>query len=271
MEKLDLKFVLFLLLLNVNCLYSHSDYELGYKEYMNDNYEKSLEFFNKSIKNKKELAKSYMYRGAANIFLNRLSDTKRDLDTSFKLDSINGKIYFYFGKLYLVEKKYDSAIENYTIAIKKDSLNSGAYIERSGAKCMLGDYSGALNDSDIAMSIDSTNHINYTNRGYIKLKLKKYDDAIKDFDISLKIKPSQKGYANKGIASLNLNMFYAGINNFTKSLEFSPNDPEILYLRGYCYEQLGILDKACEDYNKSNSISFSDSAEKGLLRISCKK
>lgn len=268
-SKKNIKF--FFTLLFINSLFSQTSFEVGYLEYKRNNYREAISLFDKSIASKQQLVKSYMFRGAANIFLNNLKDSKIDLDKSFELDSLNGNIYLYYGKYYLAIKEYKLALKSYNVAILKKSNLASAYGERSGAKCMLEDYYGAIEDADKAISIDSTQQVFYTNRGYAKIKLKDYEEAIKDFDFSLKIKPNQKDYANKGIAFSLLKMEYSAIENYTKALDFNPNDPEILYLRGYMYEILRMFTNACEDYFKSISIINNKSASEGLLRINCEK
>lgn len=250
--------------------YCQSRFDSGYKEYMYGDLNKAVIILSNCIEDGEELANAYMYRGAAYIFLNKIESAEIDLNSSIKIDSLSEKIHFYFGKLHMVKGNYSLAIKKYSDAISINSLYASAYGERSGAKCMLEQFEEAIDDADLAISIDSTNQIFYTNRGYANVKLKNFETAIKDFDLSIKLEPNQKAYANKGLAYLYLNKHSLAVENFSKSLDFNPNDAEILFYRGTSYENLGIIDKACEDYKKSNSISNNKMCYESLLRLNCK-
>ena len=265
MKKILLPLLCFLISYNSFC---QSIYQDAYKEYMYGDLSKSIELFSKSIKNNEEVTKAYMYRGAANIFMDNFVDAKKDLDVSYKMDSLNCNIYFYYGKLYMFIREYVTALNYYNEAIKKNIKYDAAYNERSANKCMLGDYEGAIIDADFAININSSKEVYFTNRGYAKLKLNKYNEAIKDFDNSLKLQVNQKAYANRGLANSLLGFHLKAVDDYSKSLSINLNDKETYYLRGLSYEALNIKNKACEDYYKSYGLKYY-LAEECLKRLNC--
>lgn len=244
-------------------------FEIGYEKYNNGEFKQAKDAFDKAIENKQDLAKSYMYRGGMNIFFKDMKSAKEDLDTSFKLDSANENIFYWFGKYYFAMKDYNTAIGNFDIAISKNKKYASAYCARGVTKCTQGDFNNGMNDMDEAIRTDPNDEKLYSRRGYSKILLKQYTEAITDLNISLKIKPSQNAFANKGLAYLNLKLFALAILNFTKSLDLNPNDPEILFYRGQTYEYLGDIEKACEDYNKSNSLIKNEASTNRLKNIKC--
>lgn len=264
------KIVVILLLLNTSNFYSQNYFELGSKEFDNSNYLKALDLFTSSIENKTDIAKSYLYRGATNLFLNKVENAKTDLDESFKLDKSDAKLFYYFGKYYFLIKDYKSSIDNYDIAISKDSKYALAYSARGAIKCLSGNCETGMKDLDDAIRLEPKNYLLYITKGYTKLKLGKYEESVTDFETSLKIKPSQKANANMGVAYLNLKMFSLAIVYFTKSLDFNANDPEILFYRGQTYDYLGDYENACSDYSKSNSLVTNEASLTALKRLKCK-
>lgn len=247
---------------------SISIYETASKEYFQGDLNKAIALFTKSIENGEEIAKSYMYRGAAESFLNNFTDALADLNSSFKLDSLNDKIYYYYGKLYLFQGEYNTAIRYYSIAILKNPKYPAAYDERAVANSLLGDFEAAINDENTAIGIDSANQLYYTDRGFAKLKLGKYEAAIKDFDISLKLQVNQKAYADRGYAYSLIGLHLKAIEDYTKSLEINSQDGEVYYYRGISYSAIGRKNEACNDLSKSKKLGYTQSEEL-LTKLGC--
>jgi tetratricopeptide (TPR) repeat protein len=252
--------LIFLICLIANFSFSQTYFEEGKKEYYASNYSRSIELLTKAILNDQEIAKSLMYRGAVKIFLNQLDDALTDLESSKQIDSSFPRLYFYFGKLYLIRGEYDLAITNYSKAIAGDLRDAAAYNERSNAKALKNDLNGALIDANVAISIDSTKENFYTDRGYTKVLLKQYKAAIKDFNTSLRMEPNPKAYADRGIAYSMMNQHQKAIEDYTKALEFNQEDAEILYYRGISYKALAKKAAACTDLKKSNEAGYPKSA-----------
>jgi tetratricopeptide (TPR) repeat protein len=258
--------IILLLCLIANFSFSQNYFEEGKKEYYASNNSKAIELLTKAILNDQEIAKSLMYRGAAKIFLDQYDDAFADLESSKQIDSSYPRLYFYFGKLYLINGDFDLAIANYSKTIAADPRDAAAYNERSNAKALKNDLNAALIDANVAISIDSTKENFYTDRGYTKVLLKQYTAAIKDFNTSLKMEPNPKAYADKGIAYSMMNQHQKAIEEYTKALEFNQADAEILYYRGISYKALAKRTEACADLKKSNELGYpkSDAALKEL-------
>ncbi len=113
---------------------SGQTYDEALKEYLYGDLNKSINLFTNLIETKQEVSKSYMYRGAANSFLANFNEAKRDLDSSFILDSSN-------------------------LAILRNAKDAAAYDQRAVVKSFLGDLKGAIKDGDTAIALDSTDKI----------------------------------------------------------------------------------------------------------------
>jgi tetratricopeptide (TPR) repeat protein len=255
--KKTLKYLPLIILISISKFcYSQSYFEAAYNEYFNGDISKSIPLFTKSIKNSQEVAKSYMYRGAAKSFLKMYDDALLDLDSSKALDSTNTKLNYYYGKLYLFKGDNSIAIQYYSNAILQNPKDPFAYDERAVAKALLNDFNGAIADENIAIYIDSTKEYFYSDRGFARLKLKEYNEAIKDFNASLKLEPNQKAYANRGLVFSLLNQHQKAIDDYTKSLAINPNDAEVYYYRGISYKAIKKNIEACGDFKKSNELGY---------------
>lgn len=248
--------------------YGQNYFEEGSKEYFSLNFSRAIELFTKAILNDQEIAKSLMYRGAAKVFLNMPDDALNDLNLSKEVDSNYYKLYYYFGKLYLRNGRYDLAMNNYNKAIALNSNDAASYNERANVKILKSDYTGAINDANKSILIDSTKEYFYSDRGFARLKLKQYADAIKDFTKSLHLEPNQKAFANRGYAYSLINQHKNAVEDYTKSLSINPNDGEIYYYRAKSLVTLGKKNEACEDLKKSGELGYTQS-DKALKEMKC--
>lgn len=247
-------FILFLCVCNNICYGQINFYESACKEYFYGDLNKSIELFTKSIESKQEIANSYMYRGSAKSFLGNFSEALSDMDSSFFIDSLNKKINYYYGKVYLLKKDYKTAIQYTSKALLDNPKDASIYDQRAIANIELGNFITAINDENVAIEISPTKQMYYTNRGFAKLKQKQYDEAIKDFSSSIDLEPNQKAYADRGLAYSLLNQHQKAITDYTKSLEINPEDAEVLYYRGISYEAMKKKLEACNDLNKSKKL-----------------
>jgi len=248
-----LKVVTLLCILTTHLSNGQSNYKLGYQEFQNGKYEKAITHLTTSINDNENLLYSYLYRGMANLYSEKVAQCKLDLDKAFEIDPSSADVNAFYGKYYSAINDFSRALTYFDIAIREDPKNYILYSDRAGAKCMLGFYQGGLEDADIAIKF--TPEFNaYTNRGYIKMRTEKYTEAIEDFNKSLELKESHKAYGNRGSAYFLLGKFDLAINDFNKALTFNVNDPLVLYFLGKTYDAMGKVEKACENYLKSKSL-----------------
>ena len=86
-------------------------FDAASKEYFSGDLNKSIELFSKSINANQHPANSFMLRGAAKSFLGKFDEALNDLNHSFLLDSTNAKIYYYYGKFYILKKEFYEALK----------------------------------------------------------------------------------------------------------------------------------------------------------------
>ncbi|THU38046.1 tetratricopeptide repeat protein [Niastella caeni] len=247
--------------------YSQNYYEEANKAFSSFEFNKAVELFSKSIENKEELAKSYLFRGAAKIFLRQTDEALKDLDQSKQLDPSNVILDYYYGKLYYLKRDAKLAIEYFNKVISK-APDAAAYSERAEAKFQLKDFKGCITDQDAAIIMDSTREYSYALRGFAKVKLKKYEEAVIDLNTSLRLKPNKNAYTWRGIVWSFTNKHENAIDDYSKALAFDPKNAEVYCYRGIAYSYAGKKAEACADLKKSYELGFAD-AEVFIKNTKC--
>lgn len=232
------------------------EYAEGKSEYFNGDVQKAIVLFTRAIEDKDSIAASYMMRGAAKGKTGDLSGAIKDLDSSKSRDSGNYKLFFYYGRVYLLNNDPNSALRFYYIAAQKNPRDADTYDDLAMSKIELSDLAGGIADEDTAIAIDPQNIDYYTNRGFAKMQLGQYNAAIADFNTSIGRRPSQKALANRGYAFLQTGSYQAAIDDFTKELDIYPKDYMVFYYRGLAYEKLGQKDQACADFKSSVDLGY---------------
>ena len=130
-----------------NSTMSVEDYwKRGFEKYELEDYEGSIEDFNKAIEIDPNIAFFYYARGSAK---NKLYDYEGSIEDFNKAIEINSDLrdaYNYRGYAKNQLEDHYGAIEDYTKAIELDPAYEAAYIGRGNAKEMLGDVIGTCKD-----------------------------------------------------------------------------------------------------------------------------
>ena len=99
-----------------------------------------------------------------------------------------------------------------------------------------------------------------------------YNKAIQLYTDIIQINPKNKdAYFNLGyIHHEYLKVYHEAIKHYTKAIEVDPNFSQAYYNRGMCYEYLGNVPAAKDDYTKALELRHNDypPAKEGLERVS---
>lgn len=151
----------------ISVSFAQTDFEIANKEYDENNFVRAILYFSKSIDNKQDVQKSYLYRGMSNLFMENVERAKKDLDAAFEMDSTEVKVYVFYAKYYMATNQFSEALKNFDIALKMDPKQYDIYDERAGVKSYLKMYESALKDSEIAVK-NAPNYKSYLNSGFFK-------------------------------------------------------------------------------------------------------
>jgi len=254
---LKIQFLCLLLMLFVGCsCYSQSSFEKGYSFYKKNDYQSAITFFTEAIINNQDQAKSYMLRGAAKAYAKDLFNALSDLDSSKLLDSTNYKLYYHYGRAYLLSGFSDQALNFFLKANSMNSLDSDVHNNLGIIYTKNGDFDKSITEETIAISIDSTKADYFANRGWAKFQLKQFDIALSDFNKALVIKPNETIRANRGMCYFEMREFRSAINDFTQVINASPNSRDIIYQRGLAFKKINEKTSACADLAKSLELGL---------------
>ena len=155
---------------------------------------------------KKELARTYVYRGDARYWKKDESgDAITDYTNAIELDPEYAEAYNYRGIVYLSNGDVDNAITDYTEAIELYQEFTDAYKDRAIAYLGSNDFYSAITDYTKAIQLDPDDTNIYNYRGLAYFENSEVDKAIDDFNRAIQLMPDDpNAYYNRGIAGLSL-------------------------------------------------------------------
>ncbi len=107
------------------------------------------------------------------------------------------------GQNFLIDSKYQDAIEVLNILLRVDSTATEGYFLRGIAKYNLDDLLGAEQDFTLAIRQNPVFTTAYQYRAITRSRLGNYDDALKDFQEAIDLRPDRPGpYYSRGVTFL---------------------------------------------------------------------
>ena len=182
---------------------------------------------------KKELARTYVYRGDARYWKKDDSGNAiTDYTRAIELDHEYAEAYNYRGFAYLTNGDIDKAIADYTKAIDIDQELTEAYKDRAATYLGNSDFDNAIKDYTKAIQLDPDDTNIYNYRGLAYFENNEVGKAIDDFNRAIQLMPDDpNAYYNRGIVGLSLqnweeakaNLTTAADNQLDIATEFQQN------------------------------------------------
>ena len=148
------------------------------------------------------------------------------MQTVIELEPENFDAYIELGNLF-EEKHNKLAFQYYDAALRIKPTDIFALYDRSNAYQEMGDYNKAIEGYYDILKIDSNYADAHYNLGYIHLvTLKVYDQAIKHFTDAIRSKPDYfEAWYNRGLCYENLGNIAAARENYEQALKLKPGLP----------------------------------------------
>ena len=153
-----------------------------------EDYEKAINFFNKSIDIKSNFADAYNNRGIALYKLKMYHESIEDFNRAIELKDNYFDAHLNKGISLRNLKKYDEAIQSYQNCIKLKSHDAKIYNNLANVFVELGNYDKALKSFNKAIHLNKEYAEAYFGRGKLFSINKHPKLAIKDFENTIKIK-----------------------------------------------------------------------------------
>ena len=188
---------------------------------------------------------------------------------------LNKAYFFYVGQNFLIDSKYQDAIEVLNILLRVDSTATEGYFLRGIAKYNLDDLLGAEQDFTLAIRQNPVFTTAYQYRAITRSRLGNYDDALKDFQEAIDLRPDRPGpYYSRGVTFLLSQQFEKAIADFTTFIRYDNKVSDAYLNRGTSYLYMKDTTRALEDYNQGIRTNYYDPNgynRRGSLYLSQKK
>lgn len=206
-------------------------YDLGAAAYMNQDYQKAVNYFSDAIAKDATMAKAYNNRGVASFALGQYDKAGADFSAAAGLGGQSAAASLFNRALaYQAQNEFDRALADYDRVIGLDPSQTAARNNKADIFITLRRYDEALVELDAAIRLNSGDPDLYYNRALVREKLGNYPQAMEDYDRAAKLRSNfGQAYRNRGVLRLRLQMAREGCADLSLACQF-----------GYC----GHLEKA---------------------------
>ncbi len=163
--------------------------------------------------------------------------------------------YRYRGDAYLLQKKYQSALNDLDEAVRLDSGSAKNFDSRASIHSKLGNRKQMYADINMAIQLDPTSATRYNNRGVLYASDSKPDKAIADYTQSIRLNPKKAIYfKNRGMSYKKKDDFKSAIKDFDSAVKLLPAYSSAIAERGDCQLELKNYEAALQDYQAALKI-----------------
>ncbi len=122
-------------------------------KFVSDEYEESIELFQKVLELDPGCAKAHQAIAIANVRLERLEKALESIDKAIDDEPENPRFHYHRGAILFQDKKYDEAIESLSRAIELDPTYAAAYTLRSTVFEAIGEEEASGADLNFALNL----------------------------------------------------------------------------------------------------------------------
>ena len=163
--------------------------------------------------------------------------------------------YLAKGEMYHKTGRAQKALKYLNKAIAEDPANAQAYLSRGSLFYSVGEYDNAIADFNVVLEADKNVPELYAALGAAYAAKGEYKEGRDALLKSLELYPNNVAALNSlGGIYYSTENYNAAIEQYGKALDIRAV-PEIFYMRGLCYEKLGMQDKADADFAKADFLA----------------
>jgi tetratricopeptide (TPR) repeat protein len=227
-------------------------FQSGIVQLQQGNYRDAIDYFIRSIQQRRDLSASYSNLCLARIHLHDYLNAWQDCTRSLQAKS-HYLAYFHRGLAFYRLGDYEQAIADYNQTILLNPTYYQAYYNRGLVYSAQKDYLTAIADFNQSLrQITDLNPISlssiYTDRGASYLALGNFNAAKADFDKALHLdKARSSAYYHRARIYRQWEYFSEAIEDFTRTLAIDPSSADAYIQRGLIWYRLGYFRAAFED------------------------
>ena len=212
-------------------------YYMGVCNTIKNNFEKAIEFFDRSIESDPEYAKAYNGKG---IVYKRLLNYEKAVDyykKAISIDCYYPNPYNNLGNIYKTKNQFNKALDSYKKAIEIDPYFHQSYTGIANLLLENRKYQEAKKYYIKARNIYSRNPEIYNGLGIICLKNGDFNDALELFTHSLSLNDSQfSAFYNLGCTYKALRDYDNAAKNFYTAIQIDQKEIKVLENLSYVLE-----------------------------------
>jgi len=226
-------------------------------------------FFTEVISHYPNYELAYINRGT--LYLNRQQNNEAIADFSRAI-SLKDKYeipYYNRALAYYNLGDISRSYEDCNSTIKRNPIFFDAWYMRGFIKNKWGNYPGALADYNQTIRLKPDHKLAWYNRGNTKKNMLDYKGALEDYKMTLNLDSGfTMAYNAIGVTLYFLEDFQASIPYYNVAIKKNPGEGNYFFNRGLSELKLKLTEEACNDFNASWGLGYSDS--KNLLDQNCK-
>jgi len=175
-----------------------------------------------------------------------------DFSKSIELNPNEASVYIRRGVAYQAKGEYGQAIAHFTKAIEIDPDNDLAYRNRAVAYLDMRENEKAIFDLNKAIDLKD-DYQNTYERGWLFACMNEHDKALADFTELIKMNPNKfDSYYSRGWAYAEKGDYARAIADFTELIKMNNDSSEAYYSRGKAYLSAGKYNnKAVADFSRA--------------------
>jgi len=215
-------------------------------EEINEIISEADEIINSHNSNSDILSKAYIKKAQCLQKQGKFEESKERIEIALQLSpEMPEAMLLLANVLYLVEKRYDVAMDyiNKSIECLPDYANG--FLVRGNIYMSIGEFDKAFSDYNHAIILKPDYADAFVNRGGIYLYKDEFDKAIADYNTANQLEPNHAlAYLNRGIAYVNRGEIDIAITNFIKAIQLQSDIIYTINGFGVTYGKEGKYDRA---------------------------
>ena len=235
----------------------NKEYKVTTPEAKQEEYEKSIEHFNKAIALKPDYAKAYNNRGVVYVNKSEFESAIKDFDKAIAFNPNFAEAYRSRGNAYRNKGKFENAIKDYNKAIALNLDYAEVHNNRGIAYGKMGNLENAIQDFDKAIAFNPNYAKAYNNRGFTYAKKGEIENAIQDYNKAIALNPDGAvAYYNRGGAWLHLTEWKKATSDLTTARNMGLD-----IINAFCNDYTSV-----EDFEQKTGIQLPEDIAEMLTR-----
>ncbi len=231
-------------------------YTIGWANLQKGDFDKSLEYLNKALEMKEDLAPAIADRAVLYSKMQKFEEAKADYEKVISMSPQVVENYLNFAQLYITQKDFDNAIAICDKYIAINDRDPRTYMIKGNIYRSEKAYNKAIEVYTDVLDITNDSFVDaYLARATTYKDLENYEHALEDFSSAINLQPKNPNLLFARSKCLyDLKDFNRAISDLNKALELQPQNGNIYKSRALCHEGLGNTEAAQKDYDMADKL-----------------